>query len=122
MAVAKPDHGTGDPERGAQAGPRTAAHLRFWLGYRCSWRSFVGVLAGGATRLTNSGLFDDGVEADPRRRHTCRCTAAEWEEEFRLYQRIPEFQQLNSAMTVEEFKGIFWWEWAHRLIARGPSA
>jgi hypothetical protein len=22
-------------------------------------------------------------------------------------------------MTVEEFKSIFWWEWAHRLIARG---
>ncbi len=22
-------------------------------------------------------------------------------------------------MTVDEFKSIFWWEWAHRLIARG---
>jgi cytochrome c oxidase assembly protein subunit 15 len=22
-------------------------------------------------------------------------------------------------MTLEEFKGIFWWEWVHRLLARG---
>ena len=45
-------------------------------------------------------------------------SAEEWEEEFRLYQRIPQYEQLNKGMTVAEFKTIFWWEWAHRLLAR----
>lgn len=89
--------------------------LRFWLGF-VLLALFCLVLVGGATRLTNSGLSI--TEWKPIHGVIPPLSAAEWEEEFRLYQRIPEFQQLNSSMTVDEFKGIFWWEWAHRLIAR----
>ena len=28
-------------------------------------------------------------------------------------------KQINKGMTIDEFKTIFWWEWAHRLLARG---
>ncbi|MBB5663461.1 COX15/CtaA family protein [Rhizobium leguminosarum] len=90
--------------------------LRFWLGF-VLLALFCLVLVGGATRLTNSGLSI--TEWKPIHGVIPPLSAAEWEEEFRLYQRIPEFQQLNNSMTVDEFKGIFWWEWAHRLIARG---
>ncbi|MBL0371354.1 COX15/CtaA family protein [Rhizobium sp. KVB221] len=77
---------------------------------------FCLVLVGGATRLTDSGLSI--TEWKPIHGVVPPLTAAEWDEEFRLYQRIPEYSEINKHMTVEEFKGIFWWEWAHRLIAR----
>jgi cytochrome c oxidase assembly protein subunit 15 len=89
--------------------------VRIWLGF-VLLALFCLVLVGGATRLTNSGLSI--TEWKPIHGVIPPLSAAEWEEEFQLYQRIPEYQQLNSGMTVEEFKGIFWWEWAHRLIAR----
>jgi cytochrome c oxidase assembly protein subunit 15 len=45
-------------------------------------------------------------------------TGAEWQEEFAKYRQIPEFKLLNPLMTLDEFKGIYWWEWAHRLLGR----
>jgi cytochrome c oxidase assembly protein subunit 15 len=45
--------------------------------------------------------------------------AEQWQEEFQKYQQIPQYQKLNSDMTLDEFKVIFWWEWSHRLLARG---
>lgn len=74
------------------------------------------VVVGGATRLTNSGLSI--TEWKPIHGIIPPLTAAEWQEEFDLYKRIPEYAQINSDMTVEGFKFIFWWEWAHRLLAR----
>jgi cytochrome c oxidase assembly protein subunit 15 len=43
---------------------------------------------------------------------------AEWEDAFRLYQQTPEFKIKNFHMGVEEFKGIFWLEYVHRLLGR----
>ena len=31
---------------------------------------------------------------------------------------IPEFKEQNFNMTLNEFKVIFWWEWAHRQLGR----
>ncbi|QFY59734.1 heme A synthase [Rhizobium grahamii] len=95
---------------------RNRKAVRVWLGF-VLLALFCLVIVGGATRLTNSGLSI--TEWKPIHGVIPPLNAAEWEEEFKLYQRIPEYQQLNSDMTVEQFKGIFWWEWAHRLIARG---
>jgi cytochrome c oxidase assembly protein subunit 15 len=44
---------------------------------------------------------------------------AEWQEELELYRQIPEYQLINKGMSLDEFKVIYWWEWAHRLLARG---
>lgn len=77
---------------------------------------FCLVLVGGATRLTGSGLSI--TEWKPIHGVIPPLNAQEWQEEFDLYKRIPQFQQLNREMSVEEFKGIFWWEWAHRFLAR----
>ena len=29
-----------------------------------------------------------------------------------------EFQTINAAMTLDEFKFIYWWEWGHRFLGR----
>jgi cytochrome c oxidase assembly protein subunit 15 len=41
-----------------------------------------------------------------------------WQEEFAKYQKSPEFIQVNSSMTLEEYKFIFLMEWTHRFVAR----
>jgi cytochrome c oxidase assembly protein subunit 15 len=95
----------------------TAADRRvaLWLLICCSM-IFVMVVIGGITRLTESGLSI--TEWKPISGIIPPLNDAEWQAEFELYQRIPEFQQLNSGMTLEEFKGIFWWEFIHRIWGR----
>ena len=43
---------------------------------------------------------------------------AGWLAEFEKYKQIPQYKLVNAGMTLEAYKGIFWWEWAHRLLAR----
>ncbi|KAJ9516738.1 hypothetical protein QJQ45_027143, partial [Haematococcus lacustris] len=43
---------------------------------------------------------------------------ADWEAEFGRYQASPEFKRLHSRMTLDEFKFIFWMEYAHRMWGR----
>ena len=74
------------------------------------------VLVGGATRLTESGLSI--VEWKPVTGALPPLSDADWERAFAAYQTIPQYQHVNSGMTLSEFKTIFWWEWAHRLLGR----
>jgi len=96
--------------------PRGRLAVRIWLGVVLV-TLFCLVLVGGATRLTESGLSI--TEWKPIHGVIPPLSAAEWDEEFTLYQRIPQYQEINKGMTVDEFKTIFWWEWSHRLLARG---
>jgi cytochrome c oxidase assembly protein subunit 15 len=74
------------------------------------------VVVGGVTRLTHSGLSI--VEWQPIVGAIPPLDDAAWHETFAKYQQTPEFRQVNHAMTLDEFKGIFWWEYAHRLLGR----
>lgn len=74
------------------------------------------VVVGGATRLTDSGLSI--TEWKPVSGAIPPLSDAAWNVEFAKYQAIPQFAQVNPDMTVGEFKGIFWWEWAHRQLGR----
>jgi len=74
-------------------------------------------LVGGATRLTDSGLSI--TEWKPIHGVIPPLSEADWQEELEKYRQIPEYQQINKGMSLGEFKTIFWWEWAHRLLARG---
>ena len=94
---------------------RNRTQIRIWLGI-VVLVLFGLVLVGGATRLTESGLSI--TQWKPIHGVIPPLNAAEWQEEFELYKQIPQYEQLNSDMTVEGFKTIFWWEWAHRLLAR----
>src|SRR5579883_1064796 len=76
---------------------------------------FTIAVVGAITRLTESGL--SMVRWQPL--HILPpMTAHQWEEAFRLYQQSPQYKLVNSGMSLGEYKGIFWWEFAHRLFAR----
>lgn len=74
------------------------------------------VVVGGATRLTGSGLSI--TEWRPIEGVLPPLTDQGWATEFAKYQRIPQFRYVNPTMTVEAFKGIYWWEWTHRFLGR----
>lgn len=77
---------------------------------------FVMVVIGGVTRLTESGLSI--VDWRPVTGWLPPLTEARWEEVFAAYRTSPEFRQVNSSMTLADFKGIFWLEYIHRLWGR----
>lgn len=73
---------------------RNRRAIRMWLGVVLV-TLFCLVLVGGATRLTDSGLSI--TEWKPIHGVIPPLSAAEWEEEFTLYQRIPQYQQIGRA-------------------------
>ncbi|MDR7229799.1 cytochrome c oxidase assembly protein subunit 15 [Caulobacter sp. BE264] len=77
---------------------------------------FAMVVVGGATRLTDSGLSI--TEWKPIMGALPPMSEQAWRESFELYKQIPQYQLVNPDMSLEAFKGIFWWEWAHRLLGR----
>ncbi|RWM84136.1 MAG: heme A synthase [Mesorhizobium sp.] len=95
---------------------RNRALVRGWL-YVVLLVLFALVLVGGATRLTESGLSI--TEWKPIHGVIPPLNEAEWQEEFQRYQQIPQYAELNKGMSLEAFKSIFWWEWLHRILARG---
>ncbi len=77
---------------------------------------FLTLVVGGATRLTESGLSI--VEWKPVTGVVPPLDQAGWQAEFDRYKTIPQYRELNRGMSLDEFKVIYWWEWAHRLLAR----
>ncbi len=74
------------------------------------------IVVGGLTRLTDSGLSITEWQLfsgllPPLNQN-------DWILYFNLYKEIPEFKLQNFNMTLQEFKVIFWWEWAHRFLGR----
>jgi len=86
-----------------------------WL-LLCCVLVFAMVLLGGVTRLTRSGLSI--VEWEPLIGTIPPMSPADWQELFHEYQQTPEYRQVNQGMSLEQFKGIFWWEYFHRLLGR----
>ncbi len=41
-----------------------------------------------------------------------------WQTAFEAYQKIPEYTELKAGMSLDAFKAIYWWEWAHRFLGR----
>ena len=86
-----------------------------WL-FACCALVFAMIVVGGVTRLTHSGLSID--EWQPIVGTLPPLTDAQWQAAFTKYQATPEFRLVNHAMDVAAFKGIFWWEYFHRLLGR----
>tara|TARA_Y100000590_G_scaffold306004_1_gene345179 strand:- start:407 stop:1432 length:1026 start_codon:yes stop_codon:yes gene_type:complete len=90
--------------------------------YVCNWLLLITLLVGlmivvgGLTRLTDSGLsitrwdLISGILPP--------LSLTDWEKYFELYKKIPEYKLVNSTMSLEEFKTIYWWEYIHRLLGR----
>lgn len=96
------------PARGDRA-------VRLWLSLVALF-VFAMVVVGGATRLTESGLSI--TEWRPLMGAIPPLSAADWAAEFEKYKAIPQYKLLNAGMTLDAFKAIYWWEWAHRLLGR----
>jgi cytochrome c oxidase assembly protein subunit 15 len=77
---------------------------------------FCMVVVGGITRLTESGLSI--TEWKPVSGALPPLNQADWLSEFEKYKATPEYQQINAGMSMAQFQFIYFWEWAHRFLAR----
>jgi cytochrome c oxidase assembly protein subunit 15 len=89
--------------------------VRLWL-YGLCLMVLAMVMLGGATRLTDSGLSIS--EWQPIMGALPPLGDADWQDVFQKYQQTSEYARVNSGMSLDEFKSIFWWEWAHRFLGR----
>ena len=94
---------------------RENRHLVIWLGFVCLV-VYLMIIVGGVTRLTQSGL--SMVDWQPVMGVIPPMNTAEWEETFDAYKQFPEYQKINRGMSLEEFKGIFYWAYGHRVLGR----
>ena len=74
------------------------------------------IIVGGLTRLTDSGLSI--TEWELFKGFLPPLSKNDWLNYFELYKNIPEYTEQNFNMSLNEFKIIFWWEWAHRFLGR----
>jgi len=101
--------------RPAAPSPRPGALAGWLLGIAAL--VFAIVVVGGITRLTESGLSI--TEWKPIRGIIPPLNQAEWQAEFDGYKAIPQYAAFNLHMTLDGFKAIYFWEYLHRLLARG---
>lgn len=102
----------------AAALPRIDARPRaiaFWL-IGVAALVFAMVVVGGITRLTESGLSI--TRWDVVSGTLPPLSDAEWQRQFALYQQSSQYRLMNAGMSLAEFKGIFFWEYVHRLLGR----
>jgi cytochrome c oxidase assembly protein subunit 15 len=95
--------------------PGNARAVALWLLVCCAL-VFAMIIVGGVTRLTHSGLSI--TEWQPIVGTLPPLSVADWNAAFAKYQATPEYAQVNHGMTLDAFKGIFWWEYFHRLLGR----
>ncbi|KAJ4835379.1 Cytochrome c oxidase assembly protein cox15 [Turnera subulata] len=95
-------------------GPRAQKMVGIWLFGSAAW-VFSMVVLGGITRLTRSGLsmtdwkFTGSLPP---------LSDEDWLNEFEKYRQSPEYKRVNRGMSIEEFKFIYWMEYAHRMWGR----
>lgn len=92
--------------------PAPTRLVALWL-LLCAGMVFAMAVIGAITRLTESGL--SMVEWKPVIGVLPPLSEAEWQRVFNLYRRTPEYWYHNADMSLDAFKGIYWWEWFHRL-------
>ncbi|XP_031493055.1 cytochrome c oxidase assembly protein COX15 [Nymphaea colorata] len=96
-------------------GPEAQKKVGMWI-FGCAAWVFSMVVLGGVTRLTRSGLsmtdwkFAGGLPP---------LTQEEWDAEFEKYKQSPEYKRVHRGMNVQDFKFIYWMEYAHRMWGRG---
>jgi heme a synthase len=117
---ARPDYSSGMAhsqtlEASRADSARHLQHLRIWL-FTVAALVFLMVSIGGATRLTGSGLSI--TEWQPIMGTLPPLSQADWQDAFTKYQQIPQYHHVNSGMSIQAFKFIFWWEWTHRFLGR----
>lgn len=100
-------------ERVAANAPNAAVAAWLWF---TAGLVFAMIIVGGATRLTDSGLSI--TEWQPLLGALPPLNDADWHVAFEKYRQIPQYHIVNKGMSLEAFKAIYWWEWAHRFLGR----
>ena len=88
--------------------------MAWWLGGTGVW-VYSMVVLGGVTRLTRSGLSMTDWKFTGERPPI---SPQDWRVEYDKYRASPEFKKVHSSMSIDEFKFIFWMEYAHRMWGR----
>ena len=96
------------------AGPQSLKLAR-WLGWVAVLVVMI-VVVGGITRLTESGLSI--TQWKPFTGIVPPIGDAQWQAEFAHYRAIDQYDAVHSGMTLAQFKGIFFWEYIHRVLGR----
>ena len=99
----------------AASGQGARGAVRLWLAIIFLLVAAM-IVVGGLTRLTDAGLSI--TEWNPVMGALPPLSDADWQAEFQKYQASPQGQILNSAMGLDAFKRIYWWEWGHRELGR----
>ncbi len=89
--------------------------IGLWLLTICSM-VFAMIVLGGFTRLTESGL--SMTDWRPVTGWLPPLSEGAWQAQFDGYRASPEYQKINRGMSLDDFKGIFWLEYLHRLWGR----
>jgi len=89
--------------------------LSVWLFTVCFFVATL-VIFGGYVRLTRSGL--SMVEWHVITGMVPPIGETAWQEAFAKYQLTPEFAHVNSAMSVGEYRTIYYNEYLHRMLGR----
>lgn len=95
--------------------PDTSRAMFWWLVVVAAFVIAM-IVVGGATRLTDSGLSI--TEWRPVTGAIPPLSEEAWQAEMEKYRQIPEYQEQNRGMSLEEFQFIYWWEWGHRQLGR----
>ncbi|MGD9386814.1 MAG: COX15/CtaA family protein [Gammaproteobacteria bacterium] len=95
--------------------PTSDRQVAAWL-LACCLVLFSLVVLGGVTRITGSGLSI--TEWKPVTGVLPPLSQEAWQAELELYRATPEYQKVNRGMSMSEFKIIYGFEYAHRLLAR----
>ncbi|GMN59897.1 hypothetical protein TIFTF001_028988 [Ficus carica] len=95
-------------------GPRAQKAVGIWIFGSAAW-VFSMVILGGITRLTKSGLSMTDWKFTGQ---LPPLSDDEWLLEFEKYKQSPEYKRVNRGMSIEDFKFIYWMEYAHRMWGR----
>ncbi|MBT7453304.1 MAG: COX15/CtaA family protein [Gemmatimonadetes bacterium] len=95
--------------------PGEPAWLLRWL-WLVAAACLLMIAVGGIVRLTHSGL--SMTDWRPVAGILPPLSAQQWQVEFAAYQQTPEYQTVNTGMSLGEFQAIYWPEFVHRILGR----
>lgn len=96
-------------------GPLRSRAVSVWL-FGMAALVLAMVVVGGATRLTGSGLSI--TEWKPVSGALPPLSDSDWAQAFALYRASSQYKLINAGISLEQFRTLYRWEWAHRLLGR----
>lgn len=113
FSTMKPIQGTEGLKLLVTAGPNAQEAVGLWLFVSAAW-VYSMVVLGGIARLTRSGLSMTDWKFSGR----LPLSNEDWLVEFEKYKQSHEYKRVNKEMNLDDFKFMYWMEYAHLLWFR----